>query len=79
MDESVWQCIWCMKASPDKVCPQCGGECADRTKPHATHWSRKSIRSVECKICGRETTYDQMVTDVLCNGLGGSSSLVRED
>lgn len=61
-----------MKPSPDRICPKCGNECSDKTKPHKAHWSRKTIRTVECKVCEREQTYDGQLYDHDCPGLTAS-------
>jgi len=64
----IWLCPRCLKDSPGPVCDQCGGECVDRTRPHNSHWSRKTIRTVACKICDRTVNYEQMLTDHHCPG-----------
>ena len=67
----IWRCTRCIKDSPEPVCDKCGNECVDSTQPHHAHWSRKTIRTVECKICDRAVTYEQMGTDNDCPGRKG--------
>jgi hypothetical protein len=59
-DAGVLRCIWCCRDTKTTPCEHCGSDqVSDRTKPHAPNWSRKTIRTVECKICGREIPYEQ--------------------
>jgi hypothetical protein len=64
----ILRCIWCMKDTKTNPCEHCGSDqVVDRTKPHTPHWSRRTIRTIECKICDRVAHYDQqMVKDDRC-------------
>lgn len=66
----IWRCVWCIKDSKTEACERCGGPCEDRTKPHIPHWSRKTMATVECKICDRSVSYEQMLSDNHCPGAG---------
>lgn len=56
----ILRCIWCCKDTKTNPCEHCGSDqVTDRTKPHSPHWSRKTMRTVECKICDREIPYEE--------------------
>ena len=56
----ILRCLWCGRDTKSAPCEHCGSDqVCDRTKPHSPHWSRKSIQTVECKICGREIPYHE--------------------
>ena len=51
--ETRYRCTWCGR---DWMVPFCGhcnseGNVVDTSLPHRHQWSRKTINSVECKIC----------------------------
>jgi hypothetical protein len=50
-----YRCIMCMQDCETNYCPRCESNFSvvDSTKPHSHHWSRRTINSVECKICGK--------------------------
>ena len=51
----ILRCIWCCKDVTHKPCEHCDNTCViDRTQPHHSHWSRKTMQTVECKVCDRE-------------------------
>lgn len=49
----VNRCAWCMcdVETGIEACPHCGLEVHDPRKPHRHEWSRKTLDTVECKIC----------------------------
>lgn len=53
---SKLRCTWCCKdVESGPPCPMCGNHSvSDKTAPHRAEWSRKTIRSMECKVCDRE-------------------------
>ena len=66
----IFRCTWCCKDTESKPCQHCGNECCvvDRTKPHTPEWSRKTIATVECKICDRQAPYaSQGIVGDRCN------------
>lgn len=65
----ILRCIWCCKDTRTDPCEHCGCDYVmDRTKPHAPHWSRKTMRTVECKVCDREISYEQQgQVDDICH------------
>ena len=47
-----------MKETKTSPCEHCGSEeVYDPSKPHRPHWSRATISTVECKICGKTVSY----------------------
>ena len=47
-------CTWCCKPTKTLICPRCkcDDNVMDANKPHTHQWSRKTINSIECKVCG---------------------------
>jgi uncharacterized Zn finger protein len=47
-----------MKDTPTLICPNCGcsDNVVDKNAPHRCHWSRKTINTLECKVCGKVAT-----------------------
>ncbi len=68
-NEPIWRCTWCCKDTKTKACEHCGSDHAvsDRTKPHRPEWSRKTMTTVECKVCDREGPYSIQGSSELCN------------
>lgn len=48
-----YRCTWCGRDCAKLFCDHCGCDfnVVDRSLPHTHEWSRKTINSVECKIC----------------------------
>mgnify|MGYP001602384043 CR=1 FL=1 len=55
LDVPKYRCIWCMKDTFTNPCEFCGNSDHIYIKgaKHTCHWSRKTINSMECKICER--------------------------
>lgn len=52
---AVFRCLWCCKDTKVNPCEHCESDAVvNRAVPHSPHWSRKTIRTVECKVCDRE-------------------------
>ncbi len=50
-----YRCTFCGGDCWEETCPRCGHSDAvfDKRAPHRCEWSRKTINTVECKICDR--------------------------
>lgn len=50
-----YRCIWCMQDCDSEICPRCkhGDQVYKKNAGHVCQWSRLTINSVECKICGQ--------------------------
>ncbi len=66
----ILRCTWCCKDTPTSPCHRCGNDVCltDRTKPHRPEWSRKTISTVECKVCDRSGPYSIQTTSDDCPG-----------
>lgn len=67
--KAKWRCTWCCKDTEgNKPTCSCGNDHAviDRMRPHHPHWSRKTINTVECKVCGREGPHEIQRSHELC-------------
>lgn len=52
------KCQWCFKETKTSPCQYCGHTfVVDSSKPHSPDWSRYTIDTVECKICGRKKSF----------------------
>ena len=53
----IFRCTWCGRDNGDdgKECAACANTSTliDRTKRHSPHWSRRTMNTVECKVCDR--------------------------
>lgn len=48
------RCIWCCKDTKTDPCENCGSDqVCDPNKPHVHHWSRRTIITMECKVCDK--------------------------
>lgn len=48
------RCIWCIRDTKTKPCEHCGSDQVyNKNKFHTPHWSRLTIKTVECKQCGK--------------------------
>src|SRR5215472_6693809 len=50
------RCTWCCKDTRTSPCENCGSDIAvvDPYKEHTHDWSRKTITTMECKVCDLE-------------------------
>lgn len=66
----VMRCTWCCcdtGEDEDGDCVRCGNHTlVDRAKPHMPHWSRKTIDTVECKVCDRSGPHSIQASPDLC-------------
>lgn len=55
-----YRCILCCKDSDTDPCQHCGNKYALYIKgeKHDCHWSRRTISTMECKICDRVISND---------------------
>lgn len=53
---AILRCTWCCRDTKTNPCEHCGSDSSvvDRTEPHNPHWSRRTMRTVDCKVCDRE-------------------------
>lgn len=54
-----------MQRTDTNPCQHCGSDQVyDMDAPHTCHWSRKTIATVECKICGRTLSAEDYYKNV---------------
>jgi len=58
-----FRCTWCMHDVNGPTCPHCGPQMVRRKDaPHDCEWSRKTINTVECKVCGKVLPMQEHLT-----------------
>lgn len=57
-----FRCTWCMKDTNETPCEHCHSDASvvDPKLPHTHHWSRKTINTLECKICQKIVTCEEL-------------------
>lgn len=63
----ILRCTWCCRDVEQDPCEHCDNySVTARTKPHRPEWSRKTLQTVECKVCDRERPNAGHGTDNWC-------------
>lgn len=52
------RCTWCCKDTKTNSCEHCGNShsVSDPYEQHNHEWSRKTIKTMECKVCDLEVS-----------------------